>query len=675
MLKASDVRPACIVLASTPRSPMFPRARLSPLTALATLLAGASATALPQESCSRASASAESEPGIVVITPAATAGDARRQQAAQAAYPALQFLPKEVKSFAATAPNDESAALVERLFAEVGLKGVRSVAVGLTRGSEDALVMAADALLARRFQEEPRGSLLHTLAEIGERQARISPIYVVLECRAETSFMLQMLPLLPTGEGSGISRISCGALRGLRLDLGKAALRYLTLEEDDKREAERLSGRCLDVIICPRGDYTIIALADDAQDIRLPETAQEAVCPDEFCDFPKQAAGDDASPQPAHFFLCRIDARPLRRLSSSLISAARRYGTELREQLADARAADPAHRERLRADADRLLQTLVRLLEPTSVMTEPLVVQLWDDGGAGDSLYVALSADACGHSFLSVPLEMRHMAEHPGMLLYAESAPLDSSTRKEAADVADLTEQLVHRVAEKDSRASAAEARDDSALYRSLRPALRAMGRAFSSMFNSLEGAKALVVQSSPGEAGLSVAVHSPVASRQGLSEGWERFLDALDGSIRGLGMNPDVINSLPMALRDGPEGSAAYSLLLPVRVPGFSPNVLVSNTDLVLGSNEQLNRQVIESLAESSALPGAVFQLNFEKALELMRIAESEPRGGVPSPLQIPPFVRQHLEQLAEHLRSVSGLFTAQDGKAELHLRLRRKR
>ena len=182
MLKASDVRPACIVIASTPRSPMFPRARLSPLTALATLLAGASATALPQESCSRASASAESEPGIVVITPAATAGDARRQQAAQAAYPALQFLPKEVKSFAATSPNDESAALVERLFAEVGLKGVRSVAVGLTRGSEDALVMAADALLARRFQEEPRGSLLHTLAEIGERQARISPIYVVLEC-------------------------------------------------------------------------------------------------------------------------------------------------------------------------------------------------------------------------------------------------------------------------------------------------------------------------------------------------------------------------------------------------------------------------------------------------------------------------------------------------------------
>ena len=34
--------------------------------------------------------------------------------------------------------------------------------MGLTRGSEDALVMAADALLARRFQEEPRGSLLHT---------------------------------------------------------------------------------------------------------------------------------------------------------------------------------------------------------------------------------------------------------------------------------------------------------------------------------------------------------------------------------------------------------------------------------------------------------------------------------------------------------------------------------
>lgn len=655
---------------------MIPRAQLSLLTPIAILLSCASATAQPQETqepCSRTPN--ESEPGIVALAPADNAAAARRQQAAHAAYPALQFMPKEVKSLAATAPNAEPAALVERLFAQAGLKGVRSVAVGLTPGSEDAVVMAADVLLAQMFEQNPQTSLLHVLAEISERNARISPIYVVLECHAQTACMLHMLPLLPTGEDSGISHITCGELRGLRVDLGKAAQRYLHLREDDKREAKRLCGRSLDFVICRRGAYTIIAIAEDAQDIRLPATAQDAVCPDEFCDFPKKVTGDEASTLLSHFFICRIDARPLRRLSSSLIIAARRYGTELREQLADTRAADPGHRERLCADADRLLQMLVRILEPTSFITEPLVMQLWDDRGEGDSLYVALSADACGHSFLSVPLEMTHMAEYPGMLLYAESAPLDNSTLRDAAGVADLAEQLVHRVGEKKRQNSAEEARVGSEPYRLLRPELLAMGRAFSAMVNSLEGAKALIVQSSSDEAGLSVAVHSPVASRQGLSEGWEGFLDALDGSIKGLGMNPDVINSLPMVLRDGPKGSTAYSLLLPIRVPGFSPNVLVSNTDLVLGSNEQLNRQVIETLSESPALPGAVFHVNFENAVEFMRLTESKTHGnGVPSPLQLPPFLRMHLEQLAKHLRSISGLFTAQDGKAELHLRLRRK-
>ena len=208
--------------------------------------------------------------------------------------------------------------------------------------------------------------------------------------------------------------------------------------------------------------------------------------------------------------------------------------------------------------------------------------------------------------------------------------------------------------------AAATKANDAASLYRLLRPSLRQAGRALRTVQRSLSRHGGLVLREQP-DTELSLSLHAPVSDPRGLQQGWEQLMDAVDAGVRAVGMHPDVINMLPVAVKDGPRGSTSYRLLLPLSLPGLSPGILVSDTDLLLGSNAEADRALLARKTSSEPLPGAVFHLNVRAALSLL-----SRRGALPRELESGP-----AGELLRRLHTVTGCLTVQQGKARLHLLL----
>ena len=370
-----------------------------------------------------------------------------------------------------------------------------------------------------------------------------------------------------------------------------------------------------------------------------------------------------------------------------------------------ASGADAAAHERQHAEASfaELAAMGVQSLEPILRLTEPLTLRLRYDA-ASAAVHIEACGDACGLSFEPEPLYLTSSTEDPSVILSAESAPANLATLPDSGAVCNALEHcLAHalnrwseRPADsKDStsntnnvnnadhgqdaatsgsaissgsaadtakadEAAAAKVNDAASLYRLLRPSLRQAGRALRTVQRSLSRHGGLVLREQP-RTELSLSLHAPVSNPRGLQQGWEELMDAVDAGVRAVGMHPDVINMLPVAVQDGPRGSTSYRLLLPVSLPGLSPGILVSDTDLLLGSNAEADRALLARKTSSEPLPGAVFHLNVRAARSLL-----SRRGALPQAWE-----SGQAGELLHRLRTVTGCLTVQQGKARLHLLL----
>ncbi len=370
-----------------------------------------------------------------------------------------------------------------------------------------------------------------------------------------------------------------------------------------------------------------------------------------------------------------------------------------------ASGADAAAHERQHAEASfaELAAMGDQSLEPILRLTEPLTLRLRYDA-ASAAVHIEACGDACGLSFEPEPLYLTSSTEDPSVILSAESAPANLATLPDSDAVCNALEHcLAHALnrwserpadskdstsntnnvnnadhgqdaattgsvvspgsatnAAKADEAAATKANDAASLYRLLRPSLRQAGRALRTVQRSLSRHGGLVLREQP-RTELSLSLHAPVSNPRGLQQGWEELMDAVDAGVRAVGMHPDVINMLPVAVQDGPCGSTSYRLLLPVSLPGLSPGILVSDTDLLLGSNAEADRALLARKTSSEPLPGAVFHLNVRAALSLL-----SRRGALPQAWESGP-----AGELLHRLRTVTGCLTVQQGKARLHLLL----
>lgn len=674
----------------------------------------------PQPFASAASAQAPSalaSPVDTLIAEAAAPDSPRHSTAEQRAlrYPSAALLPSDITCLAASADSPLARTFLTLACLRHDLPPVQHASIGLTTPIATAL---AEQLSFTESRNQPQAPTLAThreqstiapsspahlvatlLIDLAQRTQTLSPAYLVLGCSdsAASVFEQKTQHLAAT---LGARPMQYKNMKGYRISLNTLHRRYASGQpctsatsaeprkhgNSDRESEERRTvaadsaDRSVHLLYCRRGNLSLWVLTENPEEIRLPNDAADSLLATDIA-----APADEQEDQIPHL-IARLDAAPLRILAVRL----REHGLRITEQLhkrlfgpdnigtvvgdtaGDTNRETDGEQESPGKSFSALIARCAPSSDPFQRITAPLTLSLRYDV-VTSTLHLQASGDACGLSFEPEPLYLTHSASDPNVIFSAESAPATLTSLPGNDAIGEILEHCIaHALTRGTGQQKANTNRMDegagehvSTLYSLLQPSLRQAGRALRTVQQGLNAHGGLIVREQ-ADSKLSVSLHAPVSNREQVRRGWDELMDAVDSSVTAVGMHPDVINMLPVAVQEGPRGSTSYRLLLPVSLPGFSPGILISDTDLLLGSNAEADRQLLEHKTSSHPLPGAVFHLNVRAAVALPTRCESELHVNENG------FVNELLKgELLKRLQTITGCLSVHQGKARLRLLL----
>lgn len=532
-----------------------------------------------------------------VQAPAAPKASAAQRAAA---LPALALIPQDVSLFISTGVNDITTGWAQNL----GTEGPASVAFGATTGSMEVamkyLIAVTSALNVDPYGDAIEESVIKVAKETAGQ--KITPCYLVITASPyEISQILEQFAetckdAIEEG-GEGISAIQVDGLTGICVDWDTV----FASNAQDIPEALRAvyQGRKVNVVAGVRGNAIVFAVAQDAADIKVPASADESVlATDKLSDTDK----------------C-IDKNVLgyAYIAPELLSSwSKTYAATLESQIQSMLTlltmnADitPEQKAALSTPVDRLTALVVGMYKPYFNCTQPSAMTVWMDG----DFHLEITGDAFGCSFDKSPLKHVGMAQDPSTTLYIESPKTNNPALPSVTEVYDSLESLAFALA--DICEDDPQVQQGISFYQVLRPQIIEAGRGLSTIGDGLSGHATFVLRENP-DVFVEGALSLGVTNRAKLEEGWQMTLQAVGNGMAAFGLNPEMVNTLPITAKTGPAGSACYGLVLPIPMPkGIAPNIMLNDTNLVFGSNEGVSTKVMGTSSATIDFPGAVFSFS----------------------------------------------------------------
>lgn len=533
-----------------------------------------------------------------------------------AALPALALMPQDVTFFFSTGVNDVTTGWAR----DLGTEGPASVAFGATTGSMEISMKYLLAVSAA-LNVDPYGSAIEkAVIEVAKETAgqKITPGYLVITAspseisQIHEQFTEACKEAAEEG-GRGISAVQVAGLTGICVDCDMA---FASDKSQDIPESLRAvyQGRKLNVVGGVRGNAFVIALAQDAADIKVPASADESVlATDKLSDtdkcIDKNVLGYAYVAPELVSSWCKTYAAMFESQIQSMLTLFTKHADITPEQEAA-----------LSKPVDQLTALMVGMYKPYFNCTVPMTMTAWMDG----DFHMEITGDASGVTVESALLKHVAMAQDPSTTLYVESAKTSNPALPPVAEVYDSLESLAFALA--DICGDEPQVQQGVAFYQVLRPHIMEAGRGLATIGDGLSGHASFVLRENPNvfvEGALSLGV----TNRAKLREGWQMTLKAVGDGMGAFGLNPEMVNTLPVMAKPGPTGSDCYGLVLPVAMPkGLAPNIMLNDTALVFGSNEEVSGKMMETSSATANFPGGVFSFNPASAARIAQaLADQE--------------------------------------------------
>lgn len=544
--------------------------------------------------------------------PAAKATAAQRA----AAFPTLALLPANVDVFLASAQNDTIISWFKQLGATPDCP--LSMSFGMTPDSAALMNMLSsilsytmlDAFPAQLGQPAPATPDLKPLLEAAASK-QLTPVYVVISGNEKE--MAELYRSVLEGFQAGIEEMGDCArpekmqgMEGMTLDLEKLAAQAPEEAREIFGDVLNLAkGRKVSVFCKLVGDKLVFAASENPEAIRIPASAEESVLATDKC----AALDQSLSTTP----LCYAYATPevMKGLTAANAASIRTSVLSIKDlmrvSLKSPEAAKPVY-----DSIDKMTDLLLRMYEGAGNMKHPSSLLVWMSPG---DLHLEVSGDACGLTMAKEPLKLTTLAADPSVAFYYEQNKFTlPDYYPSASEVFETVEGFALAML------SAQGEQESLALYQMVRPDLGALGKGLSTMGSGLSGNVAFTLRENP-DAILAGSVYCGVSNRATLAAGWQQVLKAAADCGARFGLNPEFVNALPIAEAPGPKGATRYSIVSPIPLPaGLTPNVLVSDQALVIGSNAELNDHLVNSVSATAAFPGYVFSFNPDAAARIAR-------------------------------------------------------
>lgn len=544
--------------------------------------------------------------------PAAKATPAQRA----AAFPTLALLPADVDAFLASAQNDTIISWFKQLGATTDYP--LSMSVGMTADSAALMNMLStilsctmqNAMQAQLGQPAPATPDLKPLLEAAASK-QLTPVYVVISGNEKE--MAELYQSVLEGFQAGIEEMGDCArpekmqgMEGMTLDLEKLAAQAPEEAREIFGDVLNLAkGRKVSVFCKLVGDKLVFAASENPEAIRIPASAEESVLATDKC----AALDQSLSTTP----LCYAYATPevMKGLTAANAASIRTPMQALKASMLSS-GVSPEALKPVHESMDKMTDLLLRMNEGVENMKHPSSLLVWMSPG---DLHIEVSSDACGLTMAKEPLKLTTLAADPSVALYYEQNKFTlPDYYPSASEVFETVEGFALAML------SAQGEQESLALYQMVRPDLGALGKGLSTMGDGLSGNVSFTLRENP-DAILAGSVYCGVSNRASLAAGWQQVLKAAADCGARFGLNPEFVNALPIAEAPGPKGATRYSIVSPIPLPaGLTPNVLVSDQALVIGSNAELNDHLVNSVSATAAFPGYVFSFNPDAAARIVR-------------------------------------------------------
>lgn len=339
----------------------------------------------------------------------------------------------------------------------------------------------------------------------------------------------------------------------------------------------------------------LIALANDPADVEVATRVQDSLLGTD-----KVALSAECLSAEFGAFLY-VSPELLRETTSSLTAVLRHGKSQLRELT----------KPSIQAPSERLVEIGLNLLAPALKSDKAFTAACWFDG----DVHVQMQGDACGLSAAEMPLMNLASSVDPRTIVYAETTGMKLRSLPSLSEAGEIADALM--LANIQGR--------ELEEYLSLRPSISEGIRALGKLGSGLRGNGALIVTTDPN-IGAAGALRLGVADRNALAEGWQHLLNAVgEGLSVTTDINPDILKVLPFTSGSGAAGTSSYTLQLPMSLPkGLSPQVLVGDAQLVIGSNRELNARLATNPPSSTLFSGSLFRFNPEALLDAMIQSEA---------------------------------------------------
>ena len=551
---------------------------------------------------------------IAAVQQASAAKATPAQRAA--AFPTLALLPADVDVFLASAQNDTIISWFKQLGATPDCP--LSMSFGMTPDSAALMNMLSsilsytmlDVFPAQLGQPAPASPDLKPLLEAAASK-QLTPVYVVISGNEKE--MAELYQSVLEGFQSGIEEMGDCArpekmqgMEGMTLDLEKLAAQASEEAREIFGDVLNLAkGRKVSVFCKLVGDKLVFAASENPEAIRIPASAEESVLATDKC----AALDQSLSTTP----LCYAYATPevMKGLTAANAASIRTSMLSIKDlmrvSLKSPEAAKPVY-----DSIDKVTNLLLRMYEGAGNMKHPSSLLVWMSPG---DLHLEVSGDACGLTVAKEPLKLTTLAADPSVAFYYEQNKITlPDYYPSASEVFETVEGFALAML------GAQGEQESLALYQMVRPDLDTLGKGLSTMGDGLSGNVSFTLRENP-DAILAGSVYCGVSNRATLAAGWQQVLKSAADCGARFGINPDFVNTLPIAQAPGPKGSTRYSIVSPIPLPaGLTPNVLVSDQALVIGSNAELNDHLVNSVSATAAFPGYVFSFNPDAAARIAR-------------------------------------------------------
>lgn len=532
-------------------------------------------------------------------------------------------MPPDVDYFLATG---NLSVLVQR-FQPGGIPPVMTVAVGSSGSSTACSIALLNSMIG---EDEPEGIELLSKSLEPVKHQKIAPLYLNATVALYSDLIwIQAVQAVEniTGSCEYAEPYQEGDFLGVKVDLA-SLMGEIEVDEDDAASQQQkadlvqaFQGRSGYLLFKRLNDTIITVLCEDPADVKLPGSPAESLL---ATDKLAQAdVGIGGSKNPCLFlYVPSALAESYVKLSLKRVNTICEQIKQQGEQLATQAQGE---------DKDAIIQGLQGLdvLRNAYIQTLPETVSLpitlmsWTEG---KGVHAVLTTDAGPGHYTSGIRKLGTLAEQPDTALYIEGQSVIYDNGPDTPQILKAGGQvaLAAAVLSKNDPETFDGMDWDPALVRQFIPLLEKLGNNLNELQSGIGNSSAFVIKAQDNPmVPAAVAAYAPVTDRAKLTAGWKQTLETVGEGISLLGGNPDTLSMLPIT-ETAVSGGTGYTIALPFNEAGLAPNLLLSDTSLVLASSPEMSQTIVASATGTEPLEGTKLTFRPAPAAQIARaIAE----------------------------------------------------